>query len=123
METERGYTMESKHTSNQKSENFSNTDTTRIEQKENEVMIQVKLPGIMRKEIKVEISNDSLSIMTGATPEKILKTVRLPANVDTKKTKATYHDHVVTVSIPLRSPEQMSVHIRSLPRIIPIEGT
>ncbi|WP_047154177.1 Hsp20/alpha crystallin family protein [Aneurinibacillus tyrosinisolvens] len=115
--------MESKHTSNQQPENVSNTDIPHIEQKGRGIVIQVKLPGAMRKEAKVEISNDLVSIITGSTPERILKIVRLPANVDTEKTKATYHDNVLAVSIPLRSSEQMSVHIWHRSRVIPIEGT
>ncbi|WP_047155563.1 Hsp20/alpha crystallin family protein [Aneurinibacillus tyrosinisolvens] len=115
--------MKSKHISNQQPENVSNTDLIHIEQKGSEMVIQAKLPGAMRKEIKVEISNDLVSIITGSPPERILKTVRLPVNVDAEKTKATYDDNVLTVSIPLRSPEQMSVHIWHTSRVIPIEGT
>ncbi|WP_152667945.1 Hsp20/alpha crystallin family protein [Aneurinibacillus tyrosinisolvens] len=113
--------MMSKHTSNQKSENVSNTETTRIEQKGNEVIIQVKLSEYNRKEIRVETSNDWLSIMIGSTPGRILKTIRLPANVDTKKTKANNRDNVLTVSIPLRGSQQMIMHIWHKLRILPIE--
>jgi HSP20 family molecular chaperone IbpA len=113
--------MESKHTSNQKPKNLSNTDTTRIEQKGNELIIQVKLPGYSRKDIRVEILSDSLLIMTAHIPESIIKTIQLPANVNREKTRANYRDNVLTISIPLRDPEEMRMHIWHKPRILPIE--
>jgi HSP20 family molecular chaperone IbpA len=113
--------MESKHTSNQKPKNLSNTDTTRIEQKGNELIIQVKLSGYNRKDLRVEISNNSLSIMTAHIPESIIKTIQLPANANIERTRANYHDNVLTISIPLRDPEVMRMHIWHKPRILPIE--
>jgi HSP20 family molecular chaperone IbpA len=113
--------MMSKHTSNQKPENFSNTDTTRIEQKGNEVIIQVKLSGYNRNDLRVEISNNSLSIMTAYTPESIIKTILLPANANIERTRANYRNNVLTVSIPLRDPEEMRMHIWHKPRILSIE--
>jgi HSP20 family molecular chaperone IbpA len=110
--------MRSKSTSNQNDN--SNTETTRIEQLENEMMIQVKLSGYHRKDIRLTISNNSLSIMGAYTSENLIKTIQLPANANIEKTRANYRDNVLTVSIPLRGPDEMNIHVWE-PRNIPIE--
>ncbi|WCK56317.1 Hsp20/alpha crystallin family protein [Aneurinibacillus sp. Ricciae_BoGa-3] len=112
--------MMSKSASNQNDKNFSNTETARIEQLENEMMIQVTLSGYHRKDIRLTISNDSLSIMGAYTSENIIKNIQLPANANIEKTRAHYRDKVLTVTIPLRGPEEMKIHIWE-PRNIPIE--
>ncbi|ERI10732.1 Hsp20/alpha crystallin family protein [Aneurinibacillus aneurinilyticus] len=112
--------MGSKHTSNQGSENFSNIDTIHIKQKGNELIIQMRI-GYSRKNIRVEISNDSLSIIAATIPENIIKSITLPQNAVIEKARANYRDNVLTVLVPLRALEGMRMHIWHKPRIIPIE--
>ncbi|WP_442870379.1 Hsp20 family protein [Aneurinibacillus sp. Ricciae_BoGa-3] len=82
--------------------------------------IQMKLLGYHRKDIRLTISNDSLSIMGTYNSENIVKNIELPANANIEKTRAHYRDNVLTVTTPLRGPEEMKTHIWE-PRNIPIE--
>lgn len=81
------------------------------------LVVRADVPGIKPDEVKIEVENDILTV-SGAHEERkeekdkdflrrerrygsFSRSMALPAGVDAKKIKATTHDGVVEVTIPL----------------------
>lgn len=78
--------------------------------------IEVELPGLKAKDVKVEISDNVLTISGEKTAEKrentkgysrnertygsFCRSFRLPATVDEKKISANFEDGVLTIALP-----------------------
>jgi HSP20 family protein len=92
-----------------------------IEESNGNLMVKAEIPGIDKKDIKVVVKDDMLTISgerkrENETKEKTFhriersygqfrRMIRLPAEVDPDKVKATYKDGVLSVTLP--KPESM----------------
>jgi HSP20 family molecular chaperone IbpA len=88
-----------------------NTGVVHIEKKEKEMIVQLKLPGYSHKDIQVEVAQGTLSILAAHKPGSLIKSIALPENTKTEKIRATLHDNTLTVFIPLRSIDEMAIHL------------
>ena len=87
-----------------------------VSETENEVVVQVDLPGLSRDEIKVNVSKDVLSVrgdkrhesksedkrfyLTERTYGSFKRSFTLPSAVDAEKILAAYKDGVLTLTLP-----------------------
>jgi HSP20 family protein len=92
-----------------------------IEESNGNLMVKAEIPGMDKKDIKVVVKDDMLTISgerkrENETKEKTFhriersygqfrRMIRLPAEVDAEKVKATYKDGVLNVTLP--KPESM----------------
>ena len=92
-----------------------------IEENNGNLMVKAELPGMDKKDIKVVVKDDMLTISgerkrENETKEKTFhriersygqfrRMIRLPAEVDPDKVKATYKDGILNVTLP--KPESM----------------
>jgi len=86
-----------------------------IEDKGDKLEITAEIPGVDKKDIKVNLTNDTLSIKAEKKEEKeekkknyyykersyggFYRSITLPAEVDPKTAKATYKDGVLQITI------------------------
>ncbi len=100
-----------------------------VKHKDHSLVVRADVPGIKPDQVKIEIENDILTV-SGEHEERkeekderflrrerrygsFSRSLALPAGVDAKKIKATTHDGVVEVTIPLPSePKQAKVEIK-----------
>ena len=64
-----------------------------------EVKVVAELPGVEKKDIKLDGTESSLKISVDTPERKYYKKVELPAKVDIKKTKASYKNGVLEVTL------------------------
>lgn len=64
-----------------------------------EVKVVAELPGVEKKDIKLDGTESSLTISVDTPERKYYKKVELPAKVDIKKTKASYKNGVLEVTL------------------------
>jgi len=64
-----------------------------------EVKVIAELPGVEKKDIKLYGTEDTLTISVDTPERKYYKKVELPSRVDTKKTKASYKNGVLEVTL------------------------
>ena len=101
-----------------------------VERKNGNLVVRADVPGIKPEEVKIEVENDILTV-SGEHEERkeekdkhflrrerrygsFSRSMALPTSVDAKKIKATTHDGVVEVTIPLPSePKQTKVEIKA----------
>jgi HSP20 family protein len=101
-----------------------------VERKNGNLVFRADVPGIKPEEVKIEVENDILTV-SGEHEERkeekdkhflrrerrygsFSRSMALPASVDAKKIKATTHDGVVEVTIPLLSEsKQTKVEIKA----------
>jgi len=67
-----------------------------------EIRIIAELPGVEKKDIKLYGTEDTLTISVDTPERKYYKEVKLPSKVDTKKTKASYKNGVLEVTLKKR---------------------
>ena len=70
-----------------------------------EIKIVAELPGVEKKDIKLYGTEDTLTISVDNPERKYYKKVELPSRVDTKKTKATYKNGVLEITLKKRESE------------------
>jgi HSP20 family protein len=90
-----------------------------VERKNGSLVVRADVPGLTPEEVKIEVENDILTV-SGEHEERkeekdkhflrrerrygsFSRSLALPAGVDAKKIKASTHDGVVEVTIPLPS--------------------
>ncbi len=87
-----------------------------IEETENEFIVKAELPGLKKDEVKLSISEDTLTISGERKMEKEEKgktyhrvemnygkferTIRFPTEVVPDKAKASYKDGILTITVP-----------------------
>lgn len=87
-----------------------------IEETKDEILVKAELPGMKKEDVKIQINNDVLAITGERKREeetrektfhrieraygKFQRMIRLPAEVDPTKVKATYENGVLTVRLP-----------------------
>ena len=94
------------------------------------LVIRADVPGIKPEEVKVEVEDDILTV-SGQHEERkeekdkdylrrerrygsFSRSMALPAGVDPKRIKATTHDGVVEVTIPLpKEPEKKKIEVKA----------
>lgn len=103
---------------------------TDIEENNGNLMVRAEIPGMKKEEIKVSVKDDVLTISGERSRENETKDktvhriersygqfrrmIRLPAQVDVDKVKATYKDGVLNVILPKpesMKPKQIEVEI------------
>ncbi len=70
-----------------------------IMQTDSEVKVVAELPGVEKQDIKLHGTENTLAISVDTPERKYHKKVELPAKVDTKKTKASYKNGVLEVTL------------------------
>ena len=77
-----------------------------IMETDGEIKVVAELPGVEKKDIKLYGTEDTLTISVDTPERKYYKKVELPSRVDTKKTKATYKNGVLEITLKKkREPE------------------
>lgn len=85
-----------------------------IEERQAEIVVAFALPGVDKSDIRVEATEDALTVCGRRRPEErerassrremprgeFLRKVRLPAEVKPRSAKASYRNGVLTVSLP-----------------------
>lgn len=71
-----------------------------------EVRVIVELPGVDKKDIKLYGKENSLTISVDTPQRKYYKEVELPAKVDPKKSKSSYKNGVLEVTLQKREEEK-----------------
>lgn len=66
-----------------------------------EIFVTLEMPGVEKKDIDLEVKKDAVSVNAKAEDRNYHKEVELPHEVDPEKAKATYHNGVLEVVIPL----------------------
>ena len=66
---------------------------------DDEVEIVMELPGVIKEDIKLHVTEDSLTISVDSPQRKYRKKLRLPVKVDPKKAKSTYKNGVLEIII------------------------
>jgi len=64
-----------------------------------EIKVVAELPGVEKENIKLYGTEDTLTISVDTPERKYYKKVELPSKVDTKKTKASYKNGVLEVTL------------------------
>jgi len=64
-----------------------------------EIKVVAELPGVEKRDIKLYGTEDALTISVDTPERKYYKKVELPSRVDTKKTKASYKNGVLEVTL------------------------
>lgn len=67
----------------------------------NEISVTFEMPGIERDAIDLEVSDERVIIEAKTEERTYKKEVDLPGKVDSEKAKATYHNGVLEVVIPI----------------------
>jgi len=70
-----------------------------IMETDSEVKVVAELPGVEKEDIKLYGTENKLTISVDTAERKYHKEVELPAKVDTKKTKASYKNGVLEVTL------------------------
>jgi len=70
-----------------------------IMETDSEVKVIAELPGVEKEDIKLYGTENKLTISVDTAERKYHKEVELPAKVDTKKTKASYKNGVLEVTL------------------------
>ena len=73
-----------------------------IMETDEEVKVVAELPGVEKKDIKLYGTEDTLTISVDTPERKYYKKVKLPSKVDAKKTKASYKNGVLEVTLKKR---------------------
>ncbi|MFQ5909663.1 MAG: archaeal heat shock protein Hsp20 [Thermoplasmata archaeon] len=68
---------------------------------EDEISVTFEMPGIEKDAIDLEVSDDYVTIEAKTEERTYRKKVDLPQAVDSEKAKATYHNGVLEIAIPL----------------------
>ena len=77
-----------------------------IVETDGEVKVVAELPGVDKNNIKLHGTEDTLIISVDTPQHKYYKEVRLPARVAVKKTKSTYKNGVLEVTLPKTKEER-----------------
>jgi HSP20 family protein len=72
-------------------------------EREAEIDILAELPGVEKEQIKVDASENTLTI---EVPNEFYKEVELPCNVDEKSVKAKYKNGVLTITLKKTKPSK-----------------
>ena len=77
-----------------------------IMQTNGEVKVIVEVPGVEKNDIKLHGTETTITISVNTPERKYYKEVKLPAAVDTKKTKASYRNGVLEVTLQKKKEEK-----------------
>ncbi len=102
-----------------------------IEETKDEILVKAELPGMRKEDVKIQINNDVLSITGERKREeetrdktfhrieraygKFQRMIRLPAEVDPAKVKATYENGVLTIKLPKSEqakPKEIAIEVK-----------
>lgn len=77
---------------------------TDVIESDRDVAITLEIPGVDKKDIKLEVLDDKLEVSVDNEKRKYHKTVSLPAAVVPDTAKATYNNGVLDVTVQKRKP-------------------
>ena len=63
------------------------------------IKVVMDMPGIDKEKIKIKVDGDKLIVSAEGSDRRYYKEVKLPANVDASKAKATYRNGVLTIEL------------------------
>ena len=72
----------------------------------NEIRVIVELPGVDKKDIKIQGTERSLTILVDIPQHKYFKEVELPSKVDPKEAKSSYKNGVLEVTLKKKEDEK-----------------
>ena len=70
-----------------------------IFQTDEEVMVVIELQGADKKDININVNTKQLTISAKKLENKFYKKIELPSKINKKKTKATYKNGVLTITL------------------------
>jgi HSP20 family protein len=73
---------------------------------ETEVKVTAELPGVEKKDVELETTEESLTIKVDTEKRKYFKEVALPTTVKADSAKATYNNGVLEVGLEKKTQEQ-----------------
>lgn len=106
---------------------FSRTFRVRMDETDNEYLIYVELPGIHKKQISIDIFQNTITIIVNhseiqeeknanknyygkmATYENMSRTISLPFVINEKKVKAQFENGLLTITIPKEKGKRISI--------------
>lgn len=107
------------------------TPAINLEETQNEYIVHAELPGLKKEDIKVHVSEDSVTISGERKVEreekgrtyhrvemaygKFQRTIYLPGEVIPDKAKASYKDGILTITIPkseTAKPKEIEIEIK-----------
>jgi HSP20 family protein len=71
-----------------------------------EVRAVIELPGVSKDSIKLNITENTLSVNVTHPERRFAKTIKLPAKVEEKSAKATYKNGILEVVLRKKEPSQ-----------------
>lgn len=77
-----------------------------IMQTDGEIKVIAELPGIDKKDIKLNGTESSITISVNTPKRKYYKEIKLPVKVDTKKTKASHKNGVLEIKLHKKKEEK-----------------
>jgi len=72
---------------------------TDVIESEDEICITIELPGVEKKDIKLDAKDDSLTIDVNTEDRKYHKNIPVPGNIDPDSVAATYKNGVLDIAI------------------------
>jgi len=77
-----------------------------VMQTDGEVKVIAELPGVEKEDIKLHGTEESVTITVDTPERKYYKEVELPAKVETKKTKASYKNGVLEITLEKKKEQE-----------------
>ncbi|MEW5840767.1 archaeal heat shock protein Hsp20 [Nitrososphaera sp.] len=77
---------------------------TALDEKENTLVITAEMPGVTKQDIKVEVSQDTVTIHAEKGDKKYHTEIPSSAALDDKSAKATYANGILELKIKLKEP-------------------
>jgi HSP20 family protein len=77
-----------------------------IMQTDGEVKVIAEVPGVEKTNIKLHGTEKTVTISVNTLERKYYKEIKLPAEVDTKKTKASYNNGVLEITLKKKKEEK-----------------
>jgi HSP20 family protein len=79
---------------------------TDVIESEDEICITIELPGVEKKDIDLDASDDSVTIDVDTEDRKYHKNIPMPGNIDPDSVSATYKNGVLDISIKRKKKEE-----------------
>ncbi len=77
-----------------------------VDEKKNEIIITAEMPGVDKKDIKTNATENSLEIKAETKDKKYYKNIQLKAEIDPRSTKARYNNGILEIKAKLKKPRR-----------------
>jgi HSP20 family molecular chaperone IbpA len=85
---------------------------TDIIKDEDNIIVTIELPGMDKKEIKINTTNKKLEIRAENKNKKYYKSITFKEDIDPENTKATYNNGVLEIKIKTQPPKPEGTEIK-----------